>query len=118
MTPEESLRRIPGFSQAAIIRQISAGPVSDGFLVEHGGSQYVLRIDRPTAAALGLDRDAEATIVAAMVVLGLSWLSGVLLTRYSAAALPYLDSFTTWGAIVTTWMVAWKSPNTEGRPLC
>ena len=34
--------------------------------------------------------------------------SGFLLSRYSDAAMPYLDSFTTWGAIVTTWMVARK----------
>ncbi len=47
-------------------------------------------------------------VLAIAVVLGLSWISGVLLTRFSAAALPYLDSFTTWGAIVTTWMVARK----------
>jgi thiamine kinase len=66
MTPEESLRQIPGFSQAPIVRQIAAGPVSDGFLVEHAGGQYVLRIDRPIAATLGLDRDAEATIAGAM----------------------------------------------------
>ena len=46
--------------------------------------------------------------LAIAVILGLSWVSGVLLTRFSAAALPYLDSFTTWGAIVTTWMVARK----------
>ena len=41
-------------------------------------------------------------------VLVLSVLSGALLTRYTDAALPYLDAFTTWGAIVTTWMVARK----------
>jgi len=34
--------------------------------------------------------------------------SGFLLSRYTDAAMPYLDSFTTWGAIVTTWMVARK----------
>jgi nicotinamide mononucleotide transporter len=34
--------------------------------------------------------------------------SGYLLTGYTDAALPYLDSFTTWGAIITTWMVARK----------
>jgi nicotinamide mononucleotide transporter len=34
--------------------------------------------------------------------------SGYLLENFSDAALPYLDSFTTWGAIVTTWMVARK----------
>ena len=41
-------------------------------------------------------------------VLLLSALSGALLTCYTDAALPYLDAFTTWGAIVTTWMVARK----------
>jgi nicotinamide mononucleotide transporter len=43
----------------------------------------------------------------AMVFL-LVFVSGELLTRYSSAALPFLDSFTTWGAIVATWMVARK----------
>jgi nicotinamide mononucleotide transporter len=35
-------------------------------------------------------------------------ISGELLTRYSDAALPHVDSFTTWGAIVATFMVARK----------
>ncbi|MBS93278.1 MAG: nicotinamide mononucleotide transporter [Chromatiales bacterium] len=34
--------------------------------------------------------------------------AGLLLATYSDAASPYLDSFTTWGAIITTWMVARK----------
>jgi nicotinamide mononucleotide transporter len=34
--------------------------------------------------------------------------SGALLSGFSDAASPYLDSFTTWGAMVTTWMVARK----------
>jgi len=34
--------------------------------------------------------------------------SGGLLDSYTAAALPYVDSFTTWGAILSTWMVARK----------
>ena len=38
----------------------------------------------------------------------LTVVSGYLLENFSDAALPYLDSFTTWGAIVTTWMVACK----------
>ena len=41
-------------------------------------------------------------------VLLLVWISGDLLARYSDAALPHLDSFTTWGAIVATFMVARK----------
>jgi nicotinamide mononucleotide transporter len=42
------------------------------------------------------------------LILLLSLGSGYLLQNHSDAALPYLDSFTTWGAIVTTWMVARK----------
>jgi nicotinamide mononucleotide transporter len=34
--------------------------------------------------------------------------SGWLLQEHTSAALPYLDSFTTWGSILTTWMVARK----------
>jgi len=34
--------------------------------------------------------------------------SGALLSRYTEAALPFADSFTTWGALVATWMVARK----------
>lgn len=41
-------------------------------------------------------------------VLLASAVSGTLLQQYSSAALPYLDSFTTWGSILTTWMVARK----------
>lgn len=41
-----------------------------------------------------------------IALLGIS--SGVLLERYSAAAFPYVDSITTWGAIIATWMVARK----------
>ena len=35
-------------------------------------------------------------------------LSGALLSVHTDAVLPYLDSFTTWGSILTTWMVARK----------
>ena len=31
-----------------------------------------------------------------------------MLQQFTDAALPYLDSFTTWGSLVTTWMVARK----------
>ncbi len=43
-----------------------------------------------------------------MLVIGCSILSGFLLTENTSAAWPYLDSFTTWGSIVTTYMVAKK----------
>lgn len=41
-------------------------------------------------------------------VILLSLASGYWLENNTQAALPYLDSFTTWGAVVTTWMVARK----------
>ena len=47
-------------------------------------------------------------LLALGAVLAVSAVSGLLLSRYSAAALPYLDSFTTWGSVLTTWMVARK----------
>ena len=47
-------------------------------------------------------------VIAIGSVLLLVFISGELLTRFSDAALPHLDSFTTWGAIVATFMVARK----------
>lgn len=46
--------------------------------------------------------------LAVLVVVALALISGYLLENYTHAALPYLDSFTTWGAIFTTWMVTRK----------
>jgi len=45
---------------------------------------------------------------AAIAVLILTLLTGWLESRYTSAAFPYLDAFTTWGSVVTTWMVARK----------
>jgi len=43
-----------------------------------------------------------------LLIAMVSLLSGWLLERYTQAAYPYADSFTTWAAIVPTWMVARK----------
>jgi len=45
-------------------------------------------------------------VIAAVLVL--SGLSGTWLAQNTEAAWPYLDSFTTWGSVVTTYMVAKK----------
>ena len=42
------------------------------------------------------------------IVLILSFISGATLEKYTQAALPFLDAFTTWGSIITTYMVAKK----------
>jgi len=47
-------------------------------------------------------------VFAIATVLTLVFVSGHLLGEYSDAALPHLDSLTTWGAIVATYMVARK----------
>jgi nicotinamide mononucleotide transporter len=44
--------------------------------------------------------------IAVMTVLAATAVNGWLLIRYTNAAAPYLDSFVTWGSVVTTWMVA------------
>lgn len=46
--------------------------------------------------------------VAIVVVLVLSAVSGWLLSSYTEAAFPYLDSFTTWSAVWTTFLVTRK----------
>ena len=41
-------------------------------------------------------------------ILALTAVSGFLLSRYSTAAWPYVDSFTTWASVIATYMVARK----------
>ena len=47
-------------------------------------------------------------LLAISIVLVLTLISGTLLPKYTTAVLPFWDSFTTWGAVVTTYMVARK----------
>ena len=47
-------------------------------------------------------------IFAISLVIVLSFFSGILLSNFSNAALPFIDAFTTWGAIVASYMVAKK----------
>jgi len=47
-------------------------------------------------------------VIAIAVILSLTLISGTLLGKNTSAALPYLDSFTTWAAVVTTYMVTQK----------
>ena len=48
----------------------------------------------------------HAHATAAAMVLAVSVLNGWILSLHSDARAPYLDSFVTWGSVVTTWMVA------------
>lgn len=46
----------------------------------------------------------HVTRITAVLVAGA--VNGWMLTHYSSAQAPYLDSFVTWGSVLTTWMVA------------
>ena len=46
--------------------------------------------------------------IAITLIVALTVVSGYFLTTNTEAALPYVDSFTTWAAVVTTWMVTQK----------
>jgi len=46
--------------------------------------------------------------VAILAVVAASLVSGAVLTHFGLGRLPYVDSFTTWGAILATWMVTQK----------
>ena len=43
-----------------------------------------------------------------MLIIVFTIISGYLLAKYTKASLPYFDAFTTWGAVVATYMVAKK----------
>jgi nicotinamide mononucleotide transporter len=48
----------------------------------------------------------HAVCICLILILALT--SGLLLSHYTQAALPFLDSITTWAAVITTYMVAQK----------
>lgn len=47
----------------------------------------------------------RAHVASAIAVCALTWLNGWWLANYTQAAAPYLDSFVTWGSVLTTLMV-------------
>jgi nicotinamide mononucleotide transporter len=43
-----------------------------------------------------------------ILILLLAWLNGWVMQTYTAAVWPYIDSFTTWASVLTTFMVIYK----------
>jgi nicotinamide mononucleotide transporter len=67
---------------------------------QHGGEEN---------GELAVRRWALPQHAAAIICIGAAALvSGWLLQSNTTAAMPYIDSFTTWGAVFTTWMVTQK----------
>lgn len=69
----------------------------------YGFVQWRRGIAEPDAAITRWRLSQHAAAIVAVVVLTV--VTGMLEARYTDAALPYLDAFTTWGSVVTTWMV-------------
>jgi nicotinamide mononucleotide transporter len=62
-----------------------------------------------TATGIAIQRLSQKQHILIIAVVGLmSLASGYLLGEYSEAAWPYVDSFTTWASVITTYLVAKK----------
>jgi thiamine kinase len=69
---EQALRTIPGFTGARVDTQLSDGPTNASYLLEQAGAQYVLRLDKPDAAKLGLNRGNEKLVCQVVADAGLA----------------------------------------------
>ena len=72
----------------------------------YGWSQWLLNSDSQglVVKTWNLSKHLSAISVILLLALGSGWM----LEKYTEAALPFMDSLTTWGAIITTYMVAKK----------
>ena len=70
-SPATVLEQLPGFAGAQVLAQLSNGPTNASYEIGRDGERYVLRIDKPGAAAFGLDRTAELEVIEALAVAGL-----------------------------------------------
>jgi len=68
----ETLSRLPGMEDARLIERLMDGPTNASYLVERDGEQFVLRLDKPEAARLGLDRENERIVCQAIAEAGLT----------------------------------------------
>ena len=87
--PAELLSRLPGLGDAKLGESLGRGPVSDSWRVAADDRSLVLRLDRPLARKLGLDRTSERTAQALAAAHGLAPAiriadpeAGVLVTDY------------------------------------
>jgi len=51
---------------AEFVGELGGGPASDSWLLEVSGKKFVLRLDKPAARSLGLDRQAEIKVLQAV----------------------------------------------------
>ena len=77
------------------------------FMAVYGFRQWRSGPDNSSQRPIGRWRPLRHVLAIAAVLL-LSAGSGWWLDANTSASLPFVDSFTTWGAVLTTWMVARK----------
>jgi thiamine kinase len=69
---EQVLDAIPGFAGARVDSLLSDGPTNVSYLLQLAGMQYVLRLDKPDTAKLGLNRSNEKQVCKAVADAGLA----------------------------------------------
>lgn len=69
--PRAVLDGIPGFGNATIEARLDGGVASRSYRVGRNGEWFVLRIDTPEAARLGLNRSTERAVIRAVAAAGL-----------------------------------------------
>jgi len=72
----------------------------------YGWSQWLLNIDSQGLVVKTWNLSEHLSAISVILLLALG--SGWMLEKYTEAALPFMDALTTWGAIITTYMVAKK----------
>ncbi len=101
-----TLLSIVVFADARLYME-SALQVFYAAMAVYGWQQWVRGGARGEGVAIGV-WPWQRHVLTIGAILALSWLSGAFLAARTDAALPYLDSFTTIAALVTTYMVAKK----------
>jgi len=86
---EQVLNIIPGISDVRVEAQLSDGPTNASYLLEQASEQYVLRMDKPDAVKLGLNRSNEKQVCTIVAEAGLAPeplyfdpVAGIYLRRY------------------------------------
>lgn len=69
---DQALALIPGFAGSSVLQQLSNGPTNSSFLLERGDEKFVLRLDKPAARELGLDRENEEQALNVLAEAGLA----------------------------------------------
>lgn len=72
MNLKRALVMLPGLAADSVVSTLSDGPTNTSYLVQRGEDLCVLRLDKPLARELGLDRDAEHDISESVSLAGLS----------------------------------------------